>query len=451
MTDRAAISSAQSFAVLRWLATPLVIVMLLTAAIAAASLARGQAVRRVLRATAPAQIPFLLSHFGNDLLPMAKAYARKIAEPSTDLYATFFDDRVKFQYPPSALLFYDLFPRAIRPLDGTINPALRAAMARLSHVAVLVTAVVSIVIFEIALRRRAPEQSRGSGFVAARAALALLLAGFFYPLLFSHFIGQIQVFLNAAVTVAALLYLLGQRSLAGVCIGLCCLVKPQYGLMALWSMLRRQRGFTAGLLGAFAVGAAVSLARFGLADHLQYLHVLRELSLGEAYWLNQSVNGLVNRLLENGSALQFNYVSFAPYHPVVQTLTLVSSAVIIGLALWSRGGGWRAPGDALDLTIILAASTMASPIAWNHHYGVFLPVLAVALPGLFSRRPLGAATGPLLAAGYVALAMSLAEWQRQVFANRWVGIVGSHVFFGAVIVYVLLLALRAAETKRTPA
>ena len=53
---------------------------------------------------------------------------------------------------------------------------------------------------------------------------------------------------------------------------------------------------------------------------------------------------------------------------------LLSSVAILVLAFvpW---GALRRPLDAnFDLSAVLAAATMASPVAWEHHYGVFLPI-----------------------------------------------------------------------------
>ena len=43
------------------------------------------------------------------------------------------------------------------------------------------------------------------------------------------------------------------------------------------------------------------------------------------------------------------------------------------------------------------ALTMASPVAWEHHYGVLLPILALLLPALIRTPLLGRATLPLFA------------------------------------------------------
>jgi len=382
---------------------------------------------------------------------MLAAYQQKLENPQSDLYATFFVDRVKFQYPPSSLLLFDLFPRSMINLDelSRLVGPLKRWLDNLSRVAVALTVFASVLILERGLRRSTSDRPAPPAQMAASFGLSLAVGLTFYPLLVGYFIGQIQVFLNALLAAALLSHMMGRPALAGVCFGLCCLVKPQYALVLLWSVLRRQWRFTAGLAGVLIPGLAISITRFGLADHLRYLDVVRELSrVGEAFWFNQSVNGLLNRLLENGSALLANPrvpSEFPPYHPVVYALTVLSSVAILALALWPRRDAGRAAvgGSVLDLMVMLVAITMASPIAWNHHYGMLLPIFAAVLPGLLYGRPLGRLTVPLLAFSYFATA-NLLVLPEVIFRNRWVGVAGSHLFFGSLILFGLLLALRAA-------
>src|SRR5262249_4267360 len=148
-------------------------------------------------------------------------------------------------------------------------------------------------------------------------------------------LGQIQVLLGMLVAGGLYAYLCGKRGLAGVLIGLCCLVKPQYAIVLLWGVVRRDWRFSAHLAGVGAVALVAAVAQFGLDNHLRYLDVLREMSrFGEAYWPNQSVNGLLHRFLGNGNPQVFRIDSFAPYHPLIYYATLVTSAAIVAIALW---------------------------------------------------------------------------------------------------------------------
>jgi alpha-1,2-mannosyltransferase len=432
-----------------WFAAALTTSFLATAGfylgIAAVSGPTRETFKRALKATAPAQVLRLQDLSTTDSWrPMLKAYQSKLQNPQSDLYAVFFVDHIKFQYPPPSLLMFDLFPRSMTRIDGdVVARPLRRVLAWMSRGAVVLTVLTSVLIFELGLRRLPSDQRVPPAHVAASIGLSLALGLTYYPVLFGHFLGQMQVFLNALLALALLFSLAGRPTLAGLCFGACCLVKPHYGLVLVWSLLTRQWRFTVGLAGVVLGGLAISIARFGLADHLRYLDVLRVLSSGEYYWTNQSVNGLLNRLLEHGSQLQPVITEFAPYHPLVYALTVLSSVAILALAFWPLRHGPRADRGTIDLMVLLVAITLASPIVWIHHYGAFLPVFAALLPGLLYARPLGRATVPLFAAGYLATA-NLLMWPHLMFLNPWLGLTGSLMFYGGLTFFGLLLALRAA-------
>lgn len=440
-----------------WLAIGLVINFLLTAAIfLGISVTAGPTrdnIGRALKATAPAQVLRLQDRGSTDSWsPMLRAYQQKLDDPSSDLYAIFFVDRVKFQYPPSSLLIFDLFPRSMINVDELtrlVGP-LKRWLDWLSRIAVGLTVVTTTILLELGVRRLSPNQPTPPARVAITIGLSLAMGLMYYPLLVGYFIGQIQVFLNALLALAVLLSLLGRPALAGMCFGACCLVKPQYGMVLLWSMIRRQSRFTLGLLAILVPGLAISIARFGLADHLRYLDVVRELSrVGETFWFNQSVNGLLNRLLQNGSPLLASPrvpSELPPFHSLVYALTILSSVVLLAIAVWPLRGPRRPGGHSVDMMVMLAAVTMASPIAWNHHYGAFLPIFAATLPAMLYARPVGQATMPLFAVAYIAMA-NLLVWPPLIFRNPWLGLAGSHVLFGGVVLFSLLLALRAAELR----
>lgn len=432
-----------------WMAAALAISFIVTAVfyigVAAVSPNTPDTYRRALKATAPAQVLRLQDLSTTDSWrPMLRAYQAKLEDPTSDLYAVFFVDHIKFQYPPPSLLMFDLFPRSLTKIEGDIvGRPLRRILAWLSQGAVVLTVLTSALILELGLRRHRAARAASLAEIAVSVALSIALGVSYYPIVFGHFLGQMQVFLNALLALAVLFSLLGRPALAGACVGACCLVKPHYGLLVLWSALTRQWRFAAGLVGVLVVGFAVSIARFGLADHLRYLDVLRVLALGEYYWTNQSVNGLLNRLFEHGSQLSPVNTEFAPYHPVIYAVTTLTSMAMLALAFWPFRRGPRADRGPIDLMVLLAAITLASPIVWIHHYGAFLPIFAALLPGMLSTTPLGPSAAPLFAASYLGTA-NLLMWPPLMFLNPWIGLTGSLMFYAGITFFGLLLALRAS-------
>jgi hypothetical protein len=116
--------------------------------------------------------------------------------------------------------------------------------------------------------------------------------------------------------------------------------------------------------------------------------------------------------------------------------TLVSSAVIVGLALFLPAAR-SVRGRALDMAVALIAATLASPIAWEHHYGAFFPIFAIALsaPGITGW------IGVLLITSYELVANELLRPQL-IYRTRWTGLFGSHLFFGALVLFAILLVSR---------
>ena len=126
--------------------------------------------------------------------------------------------------------------------------------------------------------------------------------------------------------------------------------------------------------------------------------------------------------------------------------TLLSSAVFLLSAL--RGGRRREAGaDTADFALMALAATMASPVAWEHHYGILLPIFAFLLPLAVHRRPLGRWTLLSLAAGYVLSShyLTVTKWAAQ--APYGLNALQSYVFFGALLVFVLLYRLRMTAAR----
>ena len=164
-----------------------------------------------------------------------------------------------------------------------------------------------------------------------------------------------------------------------------------YGLFLLWGALRREWRFTAGSAAAVAVGLAISIAAYGWANHIDYLNVLWYLPQhGEAFYPNHSFNGLLNRLMsiDNPFAfrnLEFIDMNFPPFNPVVYGGTLLTSLIILGAALLRRGTEGD-PDRKFDFCTMALSLTMASPIAWEHHFGLMLPIFGVLLASAIGNR-----------------------------------------------------------------
>jgi len=340
--------------------------------------------------------------------------------------------RKGFQYPPTALL-------VVSTLDGVLGARWPDALRWITWAMVPATAAL---VWRLHARLRPP-----IGLAPSDRALGALVALFatltFYPVMRAYANGQMQTWLNALFAAAVWCWAGGRRRGAGVLLALSCAVKPQLGVFLLWGLIRRQWGF----LAAFAItGLAVlglSVVLYGWGPHVEYLGMLRFLGeRGEAFFPNQSVNGLLNRALFNGDILFWKQPwvdHFPPYDARIFWATVASSVVILGLALVPPREG-PAGGGLADFALMGLAATMASPIAWEHHYGVALPIFVVA-----ERVVSGRAARLALAASYVLVASCF--WITKALAASRLNVLESYLFFGAIILFVLLVRGRSQATS----
>jgi len=154
---------------------------------------------------------------------------------------------------------------------------------------------------------------------------------------------------------------------------------------------------------------------------------------GEAYYPNQSVNGLLNRLMGIWDPRFINLDipagKFPPFTPLVYGLTLASSIALILYGLLRRAVPEERPRDFARAALCL---TMASPIAWEHHYGILLPIFALlAVEYAHSRT-----ATVLLAIAYALVANFFAV--TQLLAPTLFNPLQSYVFAGALILLALL-------------
>lgn len=363
--------------------------------------------------------------------PMLQAfdYVERPRKAMTVYERIFFKRHIKFQYPPSSLVPLWLMSKAL-PREHWLG-----VLNALSLAFLLVSVFTSAALLSWSLAR-VGRNAPGTALVGIWLALA------FYPLVRAYGLGQIQTWVNGLFALALWCWIADRPRAAGVLMGLMCLVKPHYGLFALWAALRRRWAFLVALLLTIALGIAASLALFGFENHRDYLDVVSFMSQrGEGYFPNQSLNGLLNRLLRNGNNLKWMGASFAPYHPLVFWSTTISSALLVAAALARPAA--RRGGDAVDFSLLALTATVASPIAWEHHYGILPPIYAATLGAFVATPLLGRARLPLLAVSFGLTSNELGITNR--LADTDWNFLQSYLFFGALLLLLLLHRLRLAD------
>jgi hypothetical protein len=174
---------------------------------------------------------------------------------------------------------------------------------------------------------------------------------------------------------------------------------------------------------------------------MDYLKALSHMAKhGESYYTNQSVNGLLNRMFFNGTNLHGNPHAFAPFNRWIYLATMATSIALIAAALFRKRGASRRTGDA-DFLMAALTFTIASPIAWEHHYSILLPIFAVALPVVLARGRGGWGLWALAAAFALTSNIYVAV---NVLANTRLNFLQSHLFFGSLALLVILCLVRRA-------
>lgn len=366
--------------------------------------------------------------------PMVMALNHIKQYPDKPLYKTlFFEGRVKFQYPTSSLLLLDFLKENFGD-ETAVN--IGKASSRLVTFATLLISLWMLVQRAIRLRLVPPKSLPLLGLCGIAALLALA----FVPIGLPVALGQIQPWVTffSVLTAAAIYFEL--PLLAGAACAMACAIKPQLGLFLLWFASRRQFRALLSMLTLLVFIEGAAILRYGWANQMDYLNVLSFLSRhGESYFANQSVNGLLNRMLHLGVNVNFQPDAFPRFSPWVYFPTVFSSLVLMGFALF-----WRRPkGPAVILEDYLIAAltfTMASPIAWEHHYGVTFFMFAFLFPAVWLRG------GRLLicfALSYSCLANRLLVVNR--LSDTPLNFLQSYMLFGAIILLVILYRIRDSQ------
>lgn len=312
-----------------------------------------------------------------DIIPIYDVLQTEKKYGSSLLYEeNFFKRRLKFIYPPTALVFF-------RPLAGLDRDRFIFVVTSILNRLFLLFGVVCVFWLFNDLARRS--RRKAGEAVLQNAALAGLLFTF-YPYFKAFTLGQAQIWINSLLLFSILMLSRGKEGMSGAALGFCALIKPSYGLVLLWGLLARRRRFAATVLIVVLCGLAASLALYGWQNHVDYARALSFIGAhGEGYYPNQSVNGFLNRLLQNGNNLRWVADRYPPENAVVRWGTSATSLLILALAL---GVGWknRNRPDLLPYLIMLLSITIASPIAWEHTYGFTFIIFVLLWLVLFNRE-----------------------------------------------------------------
>jgi hypothetical protein len=346
----------------------------------------------------------------------------------------FFTGHVRFQYPPTSLMSLDLL--------SALGIASFRALNAINLIVYLLNAGAAGFLMWLLFggRDRIVGRSNPGLHPGGMVAIGVAAAFTFYPNVRADVLGQIQVWIDFLFTFAVIAWVLGSRLLTGILIGLACTIKPQFGLLLLWGLLWREWAFSGGILAALVPVTVVSLFRYGLKAHLDYLDVLAFLSRhGESFFANNSVNGILNGYLSSNNSLYWDSLRFTPYDPVVYAGTAAASALVLAAIVYLPLSGHKTRPGIADFGVASICTVIGSPVAWEHHYGILLPFFGVALKYLLDQP-----TGPCRGINLVCLGVS---WIlvgnfipfSNLLARTPFSVLQANLFFGALLLLVLLL------------
>jgi hypothetical protein len=213
----------------------------------------------------------------------------------------------------------------------------------------------------------------------AIGTLLTLLLFTFYPVVKAATLGQLQVWLNSFFAIAILCYITGWDILAGVMLGLMASIKPHYALFILWGLFRGNRKLVIAITVTGLLGVLLGMREFGFTMYVDYLRGLNFVTQhGESVYTNQSFNALAGRFFsvrypEAFNNLKWNGYRYPPYNIWVYSFTQITSVAILLISLVKPKSQSR-ESKLADFLLMGLGATLASPIAWEHHYGILFPI-----------------------------------------------------------------------------
>ena len=188
------------------------------------------------------------------------------------------------------------------------------------------------------------------------------------PLLSTLALGQVYPVLALGLVAAWISDRRDHQRLSGASLGLVVALKPSLAPVLLWPLVRRRWG---AFLAACVSGLAATLVGFvvaGPSATLRYVRILNE-GFASAYWDNASIPAAATRF--------FTEHRFGENVATLPWMVYVGYAVGIGVVALTtvriRGGG-----DA-GLWALVAASLLASPIAWHNYLVLLAPGVLLLL------------------------------------------------------------------------
>ncbi len=346
--------------------------------------------------------------------------------------------RVKFQYPPTALLLTQFIEtNNIYLLNFT-------TATTFTFLFLMIASVIGTTLYTYR-DYKAIQLSTVEKVIVGLLLTFLLFT--FYPAVKAGTLGQIQVWLNAFFALAILCYITGYEVIAGILLGLMASIKPQYALFIVWGLFRGNKRLVIAMIVTGVLGLLLGIREFGFAMYFDYLRGLSFLTQhGESYYSNQSFNGLAGRLFSVRYPDAFNNLNwrgyyFPPFSKSIFLFTQITTiAILIVAIIKTKSQG--AESKIADFLLMGLGATLASPIAWEHHYGILFPIfVCVWLILWFGDTPLKSIWAKVAFVTCYLVAANVFPFTKYL-ADSYLNIVQSYLFFAACGIFAILVLIK---------
>jgi alpha-1,2-mannosyltransferase len=375
---------------------------------------------------------FRFQQWTDSWLPMMKSLDYFKANPALPIYDAKLYDTLIYSLASELPLV------AMRKI-GMSDAAMLRALSIFAWLAVWGVAAASLAMARWLVRKRGAALTWTSVVAVVLACLGC------YPLIKGYSLGNAQTFLSFGFAVMLLLWTTGRERGAGVVAALMTAVKPQFILLLVWMLVRKRWGAAWAFLATGVVLITMSVVVFGWHNNLDYIGVLAGLShKAQSHYANQSMFGTINRMIFNGENIQYTPYVYTPYIAWVYRVTVITSLLLVGGVLvypWRR-----LRGSTADIAAMGIVSVAASPMAWEHHYGILFPIAVWAwfAYGCWMRER------PWVLAIAVFLCLNFLPAFNYLSGERGWNVLQSYLYFGALLLMGWLMHLsrtRVAERE----
>ncbi len=213
-----------------------------------------------------------------------------------------------------------------------------------------------------------------------------LLFALFLPTRSSLGLGQSDITIFFLMVVLFWAYSRDHELIAGIALALAILTKLAPAVFMLYWLWKREWRIFIYTAVAGIVVVLITLPFVGLDLWIQFVtQIFPALSTGTAYADNQTLPGLINRLMLDPRFAQG--LQSAPSVPIVRAVNTTLELVVVGITLWFTRGrleSRRSLRFALEFSAWLIVLLVISPIAWDHYFTWLVLPITVLLAALLN-------------------------------------------------------------------